>query len=193
MVCHFINEHSPLLSPLGRPLTFCTRPVFSRQVFDPARYVLNQGSRLCETCTFKTSSTCAYCDVCFFACHPGLDPISNVGAGATKWSSTTVNREAGWNHRRGDFLQPHNGVCCHGTCTFRVIYLVFCAFRYFFFWTASNQPCRPRRCSSRAHLKNICQGDIKKTAAICRLFVLCGGVGPSHSSAFPTARPTRLL
>ncbi|CAM9227337.1 unnamed protein product, partial [Laminaria digitata] len=62
------------------------------------------GSRLCETCTFKTSSTCAYCDVCFFACHPGLDPTKTLGAGATKWSSTTVNREAGWNHRRDDFL-----------------------------------------------------------------------------------------
>ncbi|CAN0081825.1 unnamed protein product [Scytosiphon promiscuus] len=70
------------------------------------------ASRLCETCTFKTSSTCAYCDVCFFNRHPGLDHLSRaetatvggggerrIGGAATEWALSTINKKDGWNHR----------------------------------------------------------------------------------------------
>eukprot|EP00752_Nemacystus_decipiens_P002143 g2042.t1 len=71
------------------------------------------ATRVCETCTFKTSSTCAYCDVCFFNRHPGLDILSKAeastagegggrggGGGAAKaWAVTAARKQDGWNHR----------------------------------------------------------------------------------------------
>ncbi|CAM9991087.1 unnamed protein product, partial [Ectocarpus sp. 12 AP-2014] len=40
------------------------------------------ATRICETCTFKTSTTSGYCDVCFFNKHPGLDNLSKAEAAA---------------------------------------------------------------------------------------------------------------
>lgn len=75
-----------------------------------------KASRLCETCTFKINSTCAYCDVCFFNRHPGLDDLSKAEAtaigegrggavrrgrgGARAWTLSAANKEVGWNHRQ---------------------------------------------------------------------------------------------
>lgn len=80
---------------------------------DPQKktYFQKQATRICETCTFKTSSTCAYCDVCFFNRHPGLDIISRAeastageggdgGRGAKAWALTAAKKQDGWNHRR---------------------------------------------------------------------------------------------
>lgn len=71
-----------------------------------------QATRICETCTFKTSSTSAYCDVCFFNKHPGLDNLSQAeaaaigdgrgaggGGGAKAWTLTAAKKQEGWNHR----------------------------------------------------------------------------------------------
>ncbi|CAM9276018.1 unnamed protein product [Ectocarpus sp. 12 AP-2014] len=70
------------------------------------------ATRICETCTFKTSTTSAYCDVCFFNKHPGLDNLSKAeaaaieegrggggGGGAKAWSLTAAKKQEGWNHR----------------------------------------------------------------------------------------------
>ena len=70
--------------------------------------IKKKATRICETCTFKTSSTCAYCDVCFFNRHPGLDVISKAeastvdegGRGAKAWALTAAKKQDGWNHRR---------------------------------------------------------------------------------------------
>ncbi|CAN0094235.1 unnamed protein product, partial [Sphacelaria rigidula] len=79
----------------------------------PVCYVCKyqHGSRLCETCTTKNSTTCAYCDVCFFNRHAGLDPLlkdevrslgevaGGGGAGGNIAFAAAGSRLEGWNHR----------------------------------------------------------------------------------------------
>ncbi|CAB1111112.1 unnamed protein product [Ectocarpus sp. CCAP 1310/34] len=67
------------------------------------------ATRICETCTFKVSTTSAYCDVCFFNKHPGLDNLSKAEAAAIEegrggggvgrakaWSLTAAKKQEGW-------------------------------------------------------------------------------------------------
>lgn len=89
-----------------------------------------QASRVCESCSFKESSTRAYCDVCFFNHHPGLDDLSKAeaattgvggeagaggGAGgeAKAWTLSLAGKQHGWDHRRvkSDELDSMSDYC----------------------------------------------------------------------------------
>lgn len=100
--CH--QEQSSFHAP--RP-THCSAATPRDSKHNPRK----QATRVCETCTFKNSSTCAYCDVCFFNRHPGLDILSKAeadavrggggrGVGAKAWALSAAKKQDGWNHRR---------------------------------------------------------------------------------------------